>query len=79
MDQIEQNFKEVSFAVPTNKFDLLEKRVKKLEQSRSDAETKVENLKKVCKLQQEFFKNWEQEYTELKSKIEKGVEKNQQL
>ena len=76
MEQTEPNFKEVSFAVPINQFERLEKRIKKLEQSRNDIDQKVDGLKKVCKLQQEFFQNWEQEYRDLKTKIENGVEKN---
>ena len=55
MEQTEPNFKEVSFAVPIGHFESLERRVKTLELARTDVDRKVDGLKKVCKLQQEFF------------------------
>jgi hypothetical protein len=33
------------------------------------SDTKVENLRKVCKLQQDFFENWQAEHEALAEKV----------
>ena len=76
---VDATVKEVQFAVSQNQLEALEQRVLYLEKSREHMDKKIDGLKKVCKLQQEFFSNWELEYIDLKDKITKGIIKNQQL
>ena len=52
---VDTTVREVAFAVSQDQFEALEQRVIYLERQRSGTDKKMDSLKKVCKLQNEFF------------------------